>query len=131
MNPSMFLATLLASILALAGSTPAVAQIDPASLAKQDVAAESRGDVAAALALYSDDAIVQNGGLCWTACVGKAAVQKDSSVAWRLGTTPPSSARMCRATSRWSKPRYDLARSTNRGRCKVPDGAPAWIESSY
>ena len=77
MNPLMFPATLLASILALAVSTAAAAQVDPASLAKQDVEAESRGDVAAALALYSDDAIVQNGGLCWTACVGKAAVQKE------------------------------------------------------
>jgi hypothetical protein len=36
----------------------------------------SRGDVAAALALYSDEAIVQYGGLCWTLCVGKAAIQK-------------------------------------------------------
>jgi hypothetical protein len=41
------------------------------------MAAESRGDVAAALALYSDDAIVQYGGLCWTPCVGKAAIQKE------------------------------------------------------
>src|SRR5262252_10960758 len=77
MNPCMFLATFFASMLALAVATPAAAQVDPASLAKQDVAAESRGDVAAALALYSDDAIVQNGGLCWTACVGKAAIQKE------------------------------------------------------
>ena len=77
MSASMCCATFLAAILALAVSTPAPAQVDPASLAKQDVAAESRGDVAAALALYSDDAIVQNGGLCWTPCVGKAAVQKE------------------------------------------------------
>ncbi len=41
------------------------------------MAAESRGDVAAALASYSDDAIVQYGGLCWTPCVGKAAIQKE------------------------------------------------------
>ena len=77
MNPIMFFATFFASMLALGVSTPASAQVDRASLAKQDVAAESRGDVAAALALYSDDAIVQNGGLCWTACVGKAAIQKE------------------------------------------------------
>jgi hypothetical protein len=58
-------------------STPAPAQVDPASLAEQDLAAESRGDVAAALALYSDNAIVQYGGLCWSPCVGKAAIRKE------------------------------------------------------
>jgi hypothetical protein len=58
-------------------STPAPAQVDPASLAEQDLAAESRGDVAAALALYSDDAIVQYGGLCSSPCVGKAAIRKE------------------------------------------------------
>jgi len=68
---------LLASMLAIAVSTPAPAEVDPASLAERDLAAESRGDVPAALALYSDDAIVQNGGLCWTPCVGKAAIQKE------------------------------------------------------
>ena len=46
-------------------------------LAEQDLTAESRGDVAAALALYRDDAIVQYGGLCWTPCVGKAAIEKE------------------------------------------------------
>ena len=77
MTRSMFFITLLASMLVFAVLTPAPAQVDPASLAEQDAAAESRGDVAAALALYGDDAIVQNGGLCWTACVGKAAIQKE------------------------------------------------------
>jgi len=64
-------------MLALAVSTPAPAKDDPASLAQRDLAAESRGDAAAALALYSDDAIVQYGGLCWPPCVGKAAIQKE------------------------------------------------------
>jgi ketosteroid isomerase-like protein len=77
MNKSIFFISSLASMLTFAGSTPAPAQVDPASLAQQDVTAESRGDVAGALALYSDDAVVQNGGLCWTACVGKAAIQKE------------------------------------------------------
>ncbi len=77
MDRPIFFATLLASMIALAASTPAPAQVDPVSLAERDLAAESRGDVAAALALYSDDAIVQNGGLCWTPCVGKAAIQKE------------------------------------------------------
>jgi hypothetical protein len=77
MNRFIFFVTLLASMLALAVSTPAPAEVDPVSLAERDLAAESRGDVAAAVALYSDDAIVQNGGLCWTPCVGKAAIQKE------------------------------------------------------
>ncbi len=78
MNRLILFATLLASVLALAVLTPALAQVDPASLAQRDVEAESRGDVAAALALYSDDAIIQGGGLCAAGpCVGKAAIQKE------------------------------------------------------
>lgn len=83
MNRPIFFVTLLASTLALAVSTPAPAadygqaKVNPLSLAQRDLAAESRGDVAAALALYSDDAVVQNGGLCWTPCVGKAAIRKE------------------------------------------------------
>jgi hypothetical protein len=77
MNRPIFFVALLASMLALAVSTPAPAEVDPASLAEQDLGAESRDDVAAALALYSDDAIVQYGGVCWTPCVGKAAIQKE------------------------------------------------------
>ena len=77
MNRLIVFITLAASLLALAMSTPAPAQVDPASLAEQDLAAESRGDVAAALALYSDNAIVQYGGLCWSPCVGKAAIRKE------------------------------------------------------
>ncbi len=77
MNTPVFFVTLFASMLALAVSAPAPAKETPASLAQREAAAESRGDVAAALALYSDDAIVQYGGLCWTPCVGKAAIQKE------------------------------------------------------
>ena len=77
MNRPIFFATFLASMLALAVSTSAPAEVDSASLAERDLAAESRGDVASALALYSDDAIVQYGGLCWTPCVGKPAIQKE------------------------------------------------------
>jgi hypothetical protein len=70
-------------MLALAVSTPAPAEdygqakVNPASLTEQDMAAESRGDVAAAPALYSDDAIVQYGGLCRNPCVSKAAIQNE------------------------------------------------------
>jgi hypothetical protein len=70
--------TLLAFTLSLAWSTSAPAEVDPASLAQQDLAAESGGDIAAALALYGDDAILQGGGVCAvTSCVGKAAIQKE------------------------------------------------------
>jgi hypothetical protein len=82
-RPVLFPATVLACVLMLAAFLPAVAEdygqatVNPALLAEQDLAAESRGDVATALALYSDDAIVQYGGLCWTGCTGKAAIQKE------------------------------------------------------
>jgi hypothetical protein len=46
-------------------------------LAERDLAAETRGDVGAALALYSDDAIVQYGGLRWIPCVGKEAIHEE------------------------------------------------------
>src|SRR5438132_14389687 len=106
MNRPVFFATLLASMLALAVSTPAPAEVDPASLAERDAAAESRGDVAAALALYNDDAIVQNGGLCWTPCSARPRSRRSSSAAWRLRTTGRSSANTCLATSRWFDPSY-------------------------
>src|SRR5438045_4877738 len=76
MNQSIFL-LMFASLLSGALSMPASAEVDPVSLAERDLAAESRGDVAAALALYSDDAIIQYGGLCWTPCVGKATIQRE------------------------------------------------------
>ena len=80
-RPVLFLLASLPCVLALALALRAEdygqAKVNPASLAEQDLAAESRGDVAAALALYSDDAIVQYGGLCWTPCVGKAAIQQE------------------------------------------------------
>jgi ketosteroid isomerase-like protein len=78
MNRPIFFVTLLASMLVLAVSTPAPAKDNPASLAQRDAAALARGDVAAALALYSDDAVMQAGPLCnATPCVGKAAIQKN------------------------------------------------------
>ena len=68
---------MFACVLCVAVSAPAPAQTGPALLAAQDMAAQSRGDVDAALALYSDDASVQGGGLCWTPCVGKAAIRQE------------------------------------------------------
>jgi hypothetical protein len=76
MNRPLFFGALYASILVL-GVSAAAAEVDPAALAEQDLAAETRGDVAAALALYADDAIIQYGGLCWTPCVGKEAIRKE------------------------------------------------------
>jgi hypothetical protein len=76
-SPLSFSAALVASVLAFAVPAQAPAQVGPAMLAERDMAAESRGDVVAALALYSDDAIVQGGGLCWTPCAGKIAIQKE------------------------------------------------------
>jgi hypothetical protein len=78
-----FFATFLASVLAATAAMPVAAAdnrqatADPASLAELDLAAETRGDVAGALALYGDDATVQYGGLCWTPCVGKDAIRKE------------------------------------------------------
>jgi hypothetical protein len=77
MKRPIFFASLLAFVFALVVSIPPSAMADPASLAQRELAAESRGDVAAALALYSDDAIIQYGGLCSPTCVGKAAIQKE------------------------------------------------------
>jgi hypothetical protein len=83
MKRSVVFVALLVLMLAPAVSAPAPAEdygqakVNPATLAERDLAAESRGDVAAALASYADDAIVQYGGLCWTPCVGKAAIQKE------------------------------------------------------
>jgi hypothetical protein len=77
MKRAILVVTLLASALVLAPSVSAPAKDNPAGLAARELAAESRGDASAALALYNDDAIIQYGGLCWTPCVGKAAIQKE------------------------------------------------------
>ena len=63
----------------LATSTIALAQGDPLALRQQAIDAQRRGDVAGALALYADDAVLMGGfGLCRSApCVGKAAIQKE------------------------------------------------------
>jgi hypothetical protein len=52
---------------------------DPLAVQQQLLDALARGDVAAAVALFTDDAVVDApSGLCTkTPCVGKAAIQKD------------------------------------------------------
>ncbi len=77
MNRCLIFTALLTTLLSFGAVAPALAQVDPAVLAERELAAESRGDVAAALAFYSDEAIVQYGGLCWTPCVGEAAILKE------------------------------------------------------
>ena len=78
MIKSLFQVTLLASTFTVAAHTLAPAQVDPAALREQLQQAIARGDVAGALALYADDAVVDGQGVCTAApCVGKAAIQKD------------------------------------------------------
>jgi hypothetical protein len=62
---------------AAAGGT--LAQGDPVAVQQQLFEALARGDVGAALALFTDDAVIDTeSGLCAKApCVGKAAIQKD------------------------------------------------------
>ncbi len=57
-------------------ATPASAPaVDLVALVKQFFDDQNRGDVAAALAFFTDDAVVE-GGPCQPPCVGKAAIQK-------------------------------------------------------
>ena len=50
----------------------------PKALLQKQFETLARGDVAGALALYTDDALVDGAGLCAAApCVGKAAIQKE------------------------------------------------------
>ena len=79
MDRSFCFVTLFAATLTLAASTVALAQSDPAAVVKKYEAAIDRGDVAGALALYTDDAVIDGlVGLCApTPCVGKAAIQKE------------------------------------------------------
>jgi hypothetical protein len=61
----------------LAAVTGARAQVDPKALRQRQIEAAARGDVAGALALYADDAVIDGAGPRVAApCVGKAAIQK-------------------------------------------------------
>ena len=67
-----------ATLLLVAAATGARAQADPKALLQKQFETLARGDVAGALALYTEDAIVDGAGLCAAApCVGKAAIQKE------------------------------------------------------
>jgi hypothetical protein len=68
-----------AAALFLGAAVVAPALADPVAVQQQLLDALARGDVAAALALYTDDAVIDSeSGHCAKApCVGKAAIQKD------------------------------------------------------
>ena len=68
-----------AVILILTATTGALAQKDPVAVQQQLFEALARGDVARALALFTEDAVIDApSGPCMLApCVGKAAIQKD------------------------------------------------------
>ena len=91
MYRSFCFVTLFAATLTLAASTVALAQVDPKALRQQHFDAIARGDAAGALALYTDDAVIDApGGLCAAApCGGKAAIQKvlESRVANKVHAT--------------------------------------------
>ena len=67
-----------ATLLLVVAATGVRAQVDPKDLLQKQFETLARGDVAGALALYTDDAVVDGAGLCAAApCVGKAAIQKE------------------------------------------------------
>jgi hypothetical protein len=68
-----------AALLLVGTAAAALAQEDPVAVQKQLLEALARGDVAAALALFTEDSVIDaESGLCAKApCVGKAAIQKD------------------------------------------------------
>ncbi len=68
-----------ALVILAAGAGVTLAQADPVTVQQQLLDALARGDVTAAVALFTDDAVIDSeSGLCAKApCVGKAAIQKD------------------------------------------------------
>jgi len=78
MSPTTSSPRLCAALLAGIVAAP-VAIADPVAVQQKLFDALARSDVAAAVALFSDDAVIDaQSGLCAkTPCVGKAAIQKD------------------------------------------------------
>jgi hypothetical protein len=68
-----------AALLILGVAAAADAQTDPVAVQQQLFDALAKGDVGAALALFTDDAVIDaQSGICASApCVGKAAIKKD------------------------------------------------------
>jgi ketosteroid isomerase-like protein len=67
------------ALLLVTAATSALAQEDPVAVQRQLFEALARGDVAGALALFTDDAVIDapSGPCLMAPCVGKAAIQKD------------------------------------------------------
>lgn len=76
---SVALAAGLAALVVLAVSAAVTAQSSNEEVQQQLLTALARGDVNAAMALFTDDAVVDSqSGLCTDApCVGKTAIRKD------------------------------------------------------
>jgi hypothetical protein len=74
-----FRGSVAALLILAAGAAGSIAQADPVTVEQQLLEALARGDVAAAVAFFADDAVIDSeSGLCAkTPCVGKAAIQKD------------------------------------------------------
>jgi hypothetical protein len=68
-----------AVLILMAAAGGAFAQGNAVAVQQQVFDALARGDVGDALALFTDDAVIDaESGLCWkTPCVGNAAIQKD------------------------------------------------------
>ncbi len=69
---------ILAALMATMAARPAWAQADLAAILRQYYDAVNRGDVAAVMAFFTEDAVARLGNLCSPAvpCVGKAAIQR-------------------------------------------------------
>jgi ketosteroid isomerase-like protein len=74
-----FMARWLPALLIFTAGSAGMAHADPAAVQQQLFAALDRGDVSAALGLFTEDAVIDaESGLCAKApCVGKTAIQKD------------------------------------------------------
>jgi hypothetical protein len=78
--PSVVIVRCFAALLMLAAAAGgSVAHAEPLTVQQQLLDALARGDVGAALALFTEDAVIDTeSGLCAKApCVGKAAIRKD------------------------------------------------------
>lgn len=69
----------VAAFILAAGAGGAIAQADPIKVQQQLLDALARGDVQAAMSLFTEDAVIDSeSGFCAKApCVGKPAIQKD------------------------------------------------------
>jgi hypothetical protein len=98
MNGPLFLVPVFASILTLVAPSLAPAQGDPAALRQQHMEAVARGDVAGALALYTDDAVIAGRASVLQPLVSARRLSRRSlSAVWRLKLVPPPSAITCLA----------------------------------